>query len=106
MANGNDRPLTSADIAEATGFSEWYISRKLDKAGIDLTSVRAIADGRIIAKTQGGANRILYGVDSGPNGRTIYWGSYGGVRRLLTQTADYPELEEHGAVVYYPRLGV
>lgn len=101
-----DEYITARDIAEVTGFSERYIIGKLDKAGIDLTSVRVIDDGRIVAKTQGGANRILYGIDSGERGRSAYWSSYGAVRSLIVNQADYPELQKYGAQIFYPRFEV
>ncbi len=104
MAFDTNRPRTAADIARAIGAREYDVSRRLDKKGIDLTSVRATADGRAVAKTHDGTNMILYGVDSGPNGRTHYWGSWGAVNRLRTQTEDYPELEGYGARLYFPRF--
>jgi hypothetical protein len=100
----NSRPLRARDLADASGFDERYVNYHMDKANIDITSVRSIDDGRIVAKTRGGQNRILYGVDSGERGRRIYWGSWGSVSNLIINQSDYPEIESHGAQLFYPRL--
>ena len=99
----DDTPLTAGDLADITGFDERYISQHMDKANIDITSVRIIDDGRIIAKTNGGDDRILYGVDSGERGRRLYWGSFRGVGYLVRYQSDYPEIENYGARLFYPR---
>jgi hypothetical protein len=105
MANNNN-PLRSRDLAAITGFDERYINYRMDKANIDLTSVRRLDDGRIVAKTRGGQNRILYGIDSGERGRRIYWGSWGSVSNLIINQSDYPEIESYGAQIFYPRLTI
>ncbi len=99
-------PITLRDLSEATGFSERYIQRRLDSRDIDYTTVRIASaeDRRIIARTRGGAKRILYGVDSGPRGRDVQFGSYGGVRYLIDNQQDYPELERHNAQIYFPKF--
>ena len=102
MPNGNDRPLTSADLAQNTGFSQRYIEQKMDKQRIDPTTVRRLPDGRIVAKTQGGANRILTGFDAGERGRRVHWYTYKGATNISVNTQDYPEIAEHGVTVYFP----
>jgi hypothetical protein len=106
MNNMDFDHLTSRDLANATGFDERYINKKLDDANIDLTTVQRIEDGRIIAQTRGGQYRILYGIDSGPRGRSLYFGTYSGVTRLILNRSDYPEIEKNGADIYFPEIEV
>lgn len=111
MANDNgipdeEYPITLQDLSNATGFDERYIQRRMDAQNIDYTTVRIAGtdDYRIIAQTRGGANRILYGVDSGERGRKVQFGSYRGVRYLIENRQDYPEIDKYNAQLYFPRF--
>lgn len=107
LPDGNT-PLTARDLARITGFHESYINGHLASSDINISSLRSIDDGRIVARGNRGSNYILYGVDSGAKGRRIYWGEFTAITRLMNRRSEnyHPEIDDNGARVFFPRFTI
>jgi len=96
-----NKPRHAAEIAARTGIDEKTVSRRLDTAGVNLTSVRYLRGkveegGGFTMKTPGGQTKIAVIVETA-NGRTIYFVSPKNAEGILDQTRndeEYPELAE------------
>jgi hypothetical protein len=91
-----ERPRHAAEIAARTGIDEKLITRRLDTAKVDLTSVRYLRGAGFEMKTPGGQKKIAVIVKTA-NGQTIYFSAPKNAARILDQTRDndeYPELAD------------
>lgn len=98
--------ITFDDLAEVTGADEDYLQRLIDRHRLDTDTMRLVSetDGRVIIQDDNGDNFMLYGIDSGVRGRSVYWSSFENVTRLVKYRSDYPEIAGYGASIYFPRV--
>lgn len=88
---------TASDLAGKTGFDERLLSRRLDSARLDLSSIRHIHNVGYLGTTPGGQQKLLYIIQT-PSGRTCYFGTKREIerdahfrnRRQPTES-DFPE---------------
>lgn len=95
--------VSPSDIARVTGLDERYIANGEDKKNIDLSTVRTISDGRVVAQTHAGTKLILVEI-VGTDGRRLQWTTYAGSIRLLKfpgEDVSGDEMRSRGVVAFY-----